>query len=120
MYCTVNIENKKIYVGIHKTDNPDTFDGYIGCGVKINQPSSYMNPTTPFQFAVKKYGCNKFQRITLIDNLTKEEALKMEAAIVNENFIKRADTYNASLGGNGGKLGHVVYQFNFKGELIKK
>ena len=26
----------------------DIFDGYIGCGVRITQPCTYMNPKTPF------------------------------------------------------------------------
>lgn len=36
VYCTVNLINGKIYVGVHKTDNPDKFDGYIGNGVYIS------------------------------------------------------------------------------------
>ena len=49
VYCTTNTVNKKIYIGVHKTSNPDVFDGYLGCGVKITQPSTYMNPKTAFQ-----------------------------------------------------------------------
>ena len=29
VYCTTNIVNNKIYIGVHKTENPDIFDGYI-------------------------------------------------------------------------------------------
>lgn len=58
VYLTKNKESKinginRIYVGVHKTENPNVFDGYIGCGVKIQQASSYMNPKSPFQYAVK-------------------------------------------------------------------
>ena len=42
VYCTVNIKNKHIYVGYHKTINPYGFDSYIGNGVKIqNNVSVY-------------------------------------------------------------------------------
>jgi hypothetical protein len=53
VYLTKNLKSKinginKIYVGVHKTKNPEIFDGYIGCGVYIQQPSTYMYPKTPF------------------------------------------------------------------------
>ena len=38
----------RIYIGVHATENPTIFDGYIGCGVYIKQPSTYINPKTPF------------------------------------------------------------------------
>jgi len=38
VYLTVNTVNKKIYIGIHDTENPDKFDGYIGNGINIYQP----------------------------------------------------------------------------------
>ena len=61
VYLTKNKKSKvngeyKIYIGVHKTENPAIFDGYIGCGIYINQPSTYMYPKTPLQYAVKKYG----------------------------------------------------------------
>ena len=65
VYQTVNIVNKKIYIGIHQTANLE-FDGYIGNGIWINQPSTYMNPKTLLQKAVKKYGTSAFIRSTLI------------------------------------------------------
>ena len=40
VYLTVNTANKKIYIGVHRT-NVNTFDGYIGCGVIITQPNTY-------------------------------------------------------------------------------
>jgi hypothetical protein len=40
VYLTTNIINNKIYIGVHGTNNPDIFDGYLGCGVNINIPSS--------------------------------------------------------------------------------
>lgn len=35
VYQTTNLINNKIYIGVHKTKNPDIFDGYLGCGVSL-------------------------------------------------------------------------------------
>ena len=121
VYQTINTVNNKIYIGIHKTKDPEIFDGYLGCGVYINSPSSYMYPTTPFQCAIKKYGVSKFKRTTIkiFDSL--EEAFNLEKELVNYDFIKREDTYNAALGGGGGNQHLVkVCQFTLEGNFIKK
>ncbi len=120
IYLTTNIVNKKIYVGIHKTQHPYDFDKYLGCGVTTNRPSSYEKAKTPFQYAVKKYGVKNFIRKTLIVLNTLEEALKMEALIVNEDFIKRDDTYNVALGGGSPADTSIeLYQYDFDGVFIK-
>ena len=72
LYQTVNLQNNKIYIGVHKTKNPYEFDGYIGCGVYITQPNSYIYSKTKFQAAVKKYGVNSFKR-TVIKIFTNED-----------------------------------------------
>lgn len=33
VYKTINKINKKFYIGVHKTENPNIFDGYLGCGI---------------------------------------------------------------------------------------
>lgn len=118
VYQTLNIVNNKIYIGVHKTENPDYFDGYIGCSVIVNHPSSYANPETPFQYAVKKYGPSKFKRTVLKIFDTAKEAFALEAELVNREFIARKDTYNIHLGGIGGRIGRPIYQFDFNGNLI--
>ena len=80
VYLTTNKINNKIYVGVHKTENPNVFDGYIGCGVKIQQASSYMNPKSPFQYAVKKYGVKNFHRSTIAIFDNEKEAYKFGKA----------------------------------------
>ena len=99
VYQTVNKVNNKIYVGIHGTETPNEFDGYIGNGVSIYRPATYLNPKTPFQYAVKKYGIKNFIRTTLKIFDKEEDAYKMEEDIVNEDFLKREDVYNLALGG---------------------
>lgn len=124
VYLTTNLNSKinginRIYVGVHQTEDPTIFDGYIGCGVYINQPSTYMYPKTPFQYAVKKYGINSFRREILYIFDTEEEAYKKEEEIVNLDFIKYDHVYNACLGGLCAKPYKTLYQFDLKGNLKK-
>ena len=51
---------------MHKTENPDIFDGYIGCSINIFISNSELkDPKIPFHKAVKKYGCSSFIRTTI-------------------------------------------------------
>lgn len=88
MYYTVyritNIINNKIYIGIHATDDLD--DGYMGSGDKIKE-------------AIKKHGVENFKKEILFVYNTLDAALLTESEIVDEDFIKRTDTYNITLGG---------------------
>lgn len=121
VYQTINIKNNKIYIGVHRTKDPAIFDEYIGCGVRINSPATYMNPKTPFQYAVKKYGPSSFRRSVLYVFDNEDDAYNKEADIVNVDFIKRSDTYNMVLGGcNQHRNGLPIYQFSRDGILLKK
>lgn len=123
VYQTINIVNNKIYIGHHRVANLDIFDGYIGNGVNIYYPSTYMNPKFPFQYAVKKYGTGSFRRSTLYIFNTEEEALKKEQEIVNDDFIQRKDTYNVALGGKKRPYVPVynkIYQFKVDGTLVRE
>lgn len=121
VYQTININNNKIYIGVHKTEDPNVFDGYLGCGVYINSPSSYMNPHTSFQYAVKKYGTKSFKRTIIKVFDTLEDAFKLERELVNYDFINRSDVYNSALGGQGGNQSFIkINQFSLDGKLIKK
>lgn len=119
VYLTTNIKNNKIYIGVHKTSIKG-FDGYIGNGIYINKPSSYKFGRTPFEFAVAKYGTDSFKRVTIkeFDNL--QDALTLEIELVNEEFIKRKDTYNVTLGGGVPPLKEVeVHKYSLSGEYIQ-
>ena len=98
VYQTVNKVNNKIYIGVHGTCKDD-FDGYIGCGVNIFRPATYLNPKTPFQCAVKKYGIKNFIRTTLKEFTDMKDAYKLEEELVNDDFLKRDDVYNLAKGG---------------------
>lgn len=121
VYQTVNKINNKQYIGVHKTEDPEIFDGYLGCGVYINRPSSYNNPHTYFQSAVKKYGIKNFVRTTLkvFDNPI--DALDLERWLVDQEYIEREDTYNLVLGGQAVDHFKVkVYMYDLEGNFEKE
>lgn len=121
IYLTTNKVNNKIYIGVHKTENPDVYDYYLGNGIIAKSPKTYMNGGTLFTRAVKKYGVNNFYRQTLHIFDTLKEALDMEAFLVDEEFIERTDTYNMVVGGGmPPDLSKKVYQFDLEGNLIKE
>ena len=121
VYMTVNTVNNKIYIGVHNTENPDKFDGYIGNGVNVFHPYTIKHPTCPFHYAVKKYGFKKFKRYILQVFDNREDALKLEKVLVNEDFIRRDDTYNIVLGGGDPPYyERKVYQYDLSGNFVKE
>ena len=86
VYKITNLVNSKIYVGLHVTSNLD--DDYLGSGKQI-------------QAAVKKYGRKNFKKEYIRVCRTPEEMYKLEAEIVNEEFVKNPNTYNMKTGGTG-------------------
>jgi len=79
IYRTTNRVNGKFYIGVHSTFDYD--DGYIGSGRAIKA-------------AIEKYGKDKFYRKILHVYDSREEALKKEAELVDETFIKNNNNYN--------------------------
>ena len=121
VYLTINTQNNKIYIGVHKTDTPDKFDGYLGNGLWINNTYLLEHPKEPFHYAVKKYGIKNFKRKTLKVFDNRQDALDLERQLVDEEFIRRSDTYNITIGdGDPPLLKKKVYQFDIKGTFIKE
>lgn len=89
VYQTTNLVNGKLYVGAHKTTDPD--DSYLGSGTLIKA-------------AVKKYGRASFKKEVLHVYSTMAEMLTKEAEIVTPEFVAREDTYNLKEGGRYGTL----------------
>lgn len=121
VYITTNLVNNKIYIGVHGTENPDIFDGYLGNGLSIKDKYLMNHPKEPFHYAVKKYGVKNFQRKTIKVFDTIQQALEMEKEIVNEDFIRRKDTYNVTIGGGlPPTYKKTIYQYTIKGEFVKQ
>ena len=88
VYLTTNLVNKKIYIGVHKTEDPYKFDNYLGNAVLSNHKTSYERRETPLQCAVAKYGPKNFIRKTIKVFDTLQDALDLERWLVDETFIQ--------------------------------
>lgn len=87
IYKITNKINGKIYVGKHQTS--DINDNYMGSGKILHE-------------AFNKYGIENFEKEILFECSSLEEMNQKEKEIVNEEFVRRKDTYNIKLGGEGG------------------
>lgn len=83
VYKTVNLVNKKYYVGVHKTTTPD--DDYLGSGVLLKQ-------------AIQKYGKTNFKKEVLAIFENKNDAYELERTLVKIC----EESYNLKEGGEGG------------------
>jgi group I intron endonuclease len=88
LYQTTNVCNGKIYVGVHKVQNTSRSRKYLGSGNNIKR-------------AIEKYGRKNFTRVTLAEFSCAKDAYAAEAEMVTEEFVKREDTYNLTMGGVG-------------------
>ena len=118
VYCTVCLVNGKIYIGVHKTENPNVWDGYIGGGHYVGE--SLPNPNTAYEYALKKHGYKNFRQHVLFIFEDEDSAYKMEENIVTLDFIKRRDTYNTKIGGKNGEYYDYIYQYDLSGNFIKE
>lgn len=105
IYKITNNINGKIYIGKHQTDNLD--DGYMGSGVAIKK-------------AVKKYGVGNFKKEILFDVDDLELMDFLEELLVDEEFVRRKDTYNLALGGEGGHVPEISEETRRKLSEAKK
>lgn len=91
MYYTVykirNELNKKIYIGVHKTLDPN--DSYMGSGYAIKT-------------AIEKHGIDNFTKRILKTFSTEDVAYQYESQLVTSDFINSSRTYNMSIGGHRG------------------
>ena len=123
VYKTTCLINNKIYIGVHKTENPDIFDGYLGRGLYVNNSHYIKYPIAPFHYAVKKYGVANFKRDILFifpgTPKGQEDAFNKESELVTQDFVSSENTYNVCLGGKGRpRPTQLVYQFDFNGSLV--
>lgn len=114
LYEIKNTLNNKIYVGVHQTK--DINDGYMGSGTVINK-------------AYEKYGKEMFVKTILEYFDNREDMIRREKEIVNEDFLSRDDIYNVRRGGTGGfdyinkhglNINHVPRSDEFKKNLSNR
>lgn len=58
--------------------------------------------------SIKKHGIQNFKRQILYQFDKMEQAYKMQKELVNQQFVKRNDTYNIKIGGEGGMDGRIA------------
>ena len=105
-------ENEKVYVGI--TNNVKRRWRLKGIEYR---PHKDENQNRPFWNAIKKYGWENFEHITLEYGLTFEEAIEVEKGYIDlYDSTNRKYGYNVSKGGNGG----LIYEVHPRGMKGKK
>ena len=101
IYKTTNKINQKFYIGVSNTKRR----WYKGSGSVLKK-------------AFKKYGYENFNRETLFEFQTEEEAYQKEAEIVNNDLLLNPLCYNIKLGGKGGKSGLTTVKHSTTNEYI--
>ena len=88
VYLITNLLNGKIYVGVRKSKLKNILeDNYWGSGDAIKS-------------AIRIYGIESFKKEIIAVFNNKQDALKLEAEIVNADFVSSKMTYNLARGGN--------------------
>lgn len=98
VYKTINLINKKYYIGVHQTENIN--DDYLGCGHWLGR-KIYPQVKSPILKAFIKYGDYNFKKEILFIFENRKKAYKKEQELVNVND---SFCYNARLGGDSGYL----------------
>ncbi|PZR79397.1 MAG: hypothetical protein DI537_41085 [Stutzerimonas stutzeri] len=87
IYRVTNTLNGKYYIGKHQTLNPN--DRYFGSGKALRE-------------AIKLHGKSMFVKEILFDFDSEAEMNAMEIELVNEALVADRNTYNLTVGGEGG------------------
>lgn len=99
VYETKNLLNGRFYRGVHKTETPFEFDGYLGSNRLLKS-------------AISKYGKENFSRKTLCEFDCASDAFEMEELVV-ETVKENPKSYNLEPGGRGNvNLGKYVVENN--------
>jgi hypothetical protein len=86
LYKVTNTQTSQEYIGVHSTDNIQ--DGYMGSGALLKSD-------------INKFGVTIFSREIIDTFESRADLLMAEKSIVNEDYLKLANTYNLVFGGGG-------------------
>ncbi len=96
VYQITNLINGKIYVGKRTSSVlPELDNEYMGSGKLIKK-------------AILKYDLENFKKEILKEFKIENDAYNYEKVLVNEEFVKRDDTYNMTVGGFGWASGFAT------------
>ena len=87
VYQVENRVNSRLYIGVHKTVDPN--DDYMGSGKLIKR-------------AIQKHGIENFKKVILLATENKDEAYSLEKELVTLDRIESGELYNLKEGGEGG------------------
>lgn len=106
IYKITNIDNGMIYIGQHRTTNPN--DSYMGSGAQLNRDyAKYIKAGKKIEEHFKKEILFDFDNFNEMNNKERE--------LVNESFVADSKTYNRILGGScAGNYhnGRIVIEYN--------
>ena len=105
LYRVKNEQTLKEYIGVHSTDNIE--DGYMGSGTLLKKD-------------IKQFGVGAFSReiIDVFEN--REDLLVAERILVDDKYLRTANTYNMVYGGGGIKTTKEKRQLFTKSIYSKK
>jgi len=101
------MEEKRNYI-VYQITNKVNNNIYIGCHITKNIKDNYLGSGTNIKKALKEFGQENFEKIILYNFDNEKDMLTKERELVNEEFIKRQDTYNIILGGSYNTAGTVT------------
>lgn len=87
LYKTVNLCNRKFYIGVHTTSNMK--DGYLGSGSRLRR-------------SIRKYGKENFRLEILEFFISRDALITRERELVNEALLQDPLCMNLKPGGAGG------------------
>ena len=93
LYLTICTENGRLYIGKTSRLSGKLNIYYVGSGRSESGGA--------IKDAIKKYGRKSFERVTIGFCASDDEVFRLEALLVDQNWIGRPNTYNQVIGGRG-------------------
>lgn len=119
LFVTLNLKTNRHLIGIHETENPEYFDGYIGEDINLFLPFTYKNSKTELQYEVNTYGTKNFKRIDLGVYDSKEVAEKVLDILLSSDKLQDTKSYNKAFEQKPFNDKKPIYMYDMEGKFIK-